>query len=143
MTDAALASKLQFTARCKRFATINELANSNNIFIESIPFRLFKGGQKRVVSDLFTCCLMLKDHTLNGIQEVIFPLCRPHLTNLKCHVTDPFDFSQLLLHMSTYFREVFVISQGIPKLRNISTNFSEVFVISQGIPNLLTSELTL
>ena len=79
---------------------------------------------------------MLKDNTLNGIQEVIFPLCQPHFTNLKRLVTDQLDFSPLLLHMLTYFREVFVTSQGIPKLRNISTNFSEVFVISQGIPKL-------
>ena len=32
-----------------------------------------------------------------------------------------------------------MISQEIPKLRNISTNFSEVFVISQGIPKLIFS----
>ena len=42
-----------------------------------------------------------------------------------------------LRNIFTYFRKVFVISQGIPKLLlNILTYFREVFVISQGIPKL-------
>ena len=48
-----------------------------------------------------------------------------------------------LRNILTYISEVFVISQEIPKLRNILTYFREVFVTSQEIPKLLFNLITL
>ena len=101
ITGAALATELQFTTRCKGFATINEPATSNIIFVNIIS----TNRQKRV-TELFTGYLMLKDHTLTDIQEVSYPLRRPCLTNLKCAVTEPLNIKTTSEHLNSLKRSV-------------------------------------